>query len=72
MDPKPSFVIQILMTGALLEWIFAGDEPSLDAAELFVVLRLLASVVIDEKAVVSEVLTAILILDLIIMTGKKI
>ena len=35
-------------------------------------LRLLASVVIDEKAVVSEVLTAILILDLIIMTGKKI
>ena len=35
-------------------------------------LRLLASVVIDEKAVVSEVLTAILILDLIIMTGRKI
>ena len=42
----------------------AGDESSLDAAEAIIVLRLRASVLVDEMTVVSEVPTDILISDL--------
>ena len=42
----------------------AGDESSLCAAEASMVLRLRASVLVDEMTVVSEVPTDILVLDL--------
>ena len=52
------------LNGAQQAWVFPGDESSRGAAETIAELRLRASVLIDERAIVSEVPTAILILDL--------
>ena len=54
----------------MLAGIIAEGEPSRCAAEVFVELRLQASVLIDELAVVSEVPADILISDLL-MTNRK-
>ena len=53
----------------MLAGIIAEGEPSRCAAEAFMVLRLQASVLINEMAVVSEVRTDILVSDLL-MTNR--